>query len=294
VDAIARHIACNTVFPPAARAVLESSYPQSPTHLVHHIADHPLLTLEALARLAERMRPDTLEHNAATDLPLGIAYEDTPRTGLSVHETIAGIENSGSWVLLKYIEQDPAYAALMRDVLGQIEDIVVPRTGEMMRFEGFVFISSPRAVTPLHFDPEYNILFQARGSKTMTLFPTADPEIVSQEFFEAYFAGGTRNLPWRDEWAARSREISIAPGEAIYVPILAPHWVRTHDEVSISLSLTWRSEWSFHHADACRFNGRLRRIGLRPAPPRLFPANNRLKSYGQRALAKIERALQAG
>jgi hypothetical protein len=144
-------------------------------------------------------------------------------------------------------------------------------------------------VTPLHFDPEYNILFQARGSKTMTLFPTADPEIVSQEFFEAYFAGGPRNLPWRDEWRARSRDISIVPGQAIYVPILAPHWVQTHDEVSISLSLTWRSEWSFHHADACRFNRRLRRIGLRPAAPRLYPANNRLKSYGHRALARLER-----
>jgi Cupin-like domain len=286
--------ACTSVFPPAARAALASAYPQAPTHLNHTIADHPLLQLDALSALAERMRPDTLEHNAATDLPLGLSYADTPRNGLSVHETIARIESSGSWVLLKYIEQDPAYAALMRDVLGQIEDIVLPRTGQMMRFEGFIFISSPRAVTPLHFDPEYNILFQARGSKTMTLFPTADPDIVSQEFFEAYFAGGPRNLPWSEEWAARSRKISIVPGEAIYVPILAPHWVQTHDEVSISLSLTWRSEWSFHHADACRFNRRLRQIGLRPAPPRLYPANNRLKSYGQRALARVERTLKTG
>jgi hypothetical protein len=164
----------------------------------------------------------------------------------------------------------------------------------MMRFEGYIFISSPRAVTPLHFDPEYNILFQARGSKTMTLFPTADPDIVSQEFFEAYFDGGSRNLPWRDEWRARARPLSIVPGESIYVPILAPHWVQTHDEVSVSLSLTWRSEWSFHHADACRFNRRLRRIGLRPAAPRLYPADNRLKSYGHRALTRMERMLRAG
>jgi len=242
------------VFPAAARAALGEAYPQVPTSLTHALADHPLLSLEALSELAGRMRPETLEHNAATDLPLGIAYAETPQNGLSAQEMIARIDECGAWVLLKYIEQNPAYAALMRDVLGQIEDIVRPQTGEMMRFEGFVFISSPQAVTPLHFDPEYNILFQARGSKTMTLFPQADPEIISPEFFEAYFAGGTRNLPWRDEWNERARAISIVPGEAIYVPILAPHWVKTHDEVSVSLSLTWRSEWSFHHADACRFN----------------------------------------
>jgi hypothetical protein len=279
----------NSAFPADALAVFGAAYPLVPTHLTHGIKDHPLLTLEALAALAERMRPDTLEHNAAVDLPLGISNAETPQNGLSIHDTIARIEHCGSWILLKYIEQDPAYLALMHEVLAEIAPIVGRSTGEMLRLEGFVFISSPRAVTPLHFDPEYNILFQARGSKTMTLFPAADPEIITPEFFETYFAGGPRNLPWRDEWRARQREISIVPGEAIYVPILAPHWVQTHDEVSISLSLTWRSEWSFHHADACRFNRRLRGMGLRPAAPRLYPANNRLKSYGQRALARLQR-----
>lgn len=276
-------------FPDRALADFASAYPLAPQHLTHQIAQHPLLGLDALVELADRIRPDTLEHNAAVDLPLGISNADIPRNGLSVRETIERIEECGSWVLLKYIEQDPAYAELMRDVLAEIEPLVAPKTGAMFRFEGFMFVSSPKAVTPLHFDPEYNILFQARGTKTMTVFPTADPDIIGDPFFEAYFAGGPRNLPWREEWAARGTPITIAPGEAIYVPILAPHLVRVHDEVSVSLSLTWRSEWSCHHADACRFNRRLRQLGMRPASPRLFPQNNRLKSYGHRALTKVER-----
>lgn len=276
------------VFSREAHAAFAAAYPGVPTHLTHQIAGHPLLELGALQQLAGRLRPESLEHNAAVDLPLGISNADTPANGLSVEDTIAKIDQCGSWVLLKTIDQDPAYAALMREVLGEIEPLVESRTGAMMRLEGFIFISSPRAVTSLHFDPEYNILFQARGSKTMTLFPTADPDIIGQPFFEQYFAGGPRNLPWREEWAARGRAIDIAPGEAIYVPILAPHWVQTHDAVSVSLSLTWRSEWSFHHADACRFNRRLRARGLNPAAPRLYPQNNRLKSYAQRALTRIE------
>lgn len=281
----------NPVFPHEAQAAFRAAYPDVPTHLTHQLAAHPLLELGALQQLAERLRPESLEHNAAVDLPLGISNADTPANGLSVADTIAQIDRCGSWVLLKTIDQDPLYAALMRDVLAEIEPAVEARTGAMLRLEGFIFVSSPRAVTPLHFDPEYNILFQARGSKTMTLFPTADPDIIGQPFFEQYFAGGPRNLPWRDEWAARGRAISIAPGEAIYVPILAPHWVQTHDAVSVSLSLTWRSEWSFHHADACRFNRRLRARGLNPGPPHLYPRNNRLKSYAQRALARIEAGL---
>ena len=278
------------VFPAEARAALAAAYPSAPTHLTHALAGHPLLELDALLALSQRLRPESLEWNAAVGLELGISNAEIPANGLSVAETIERIGECGSWVLLKTIDQDPLYAALMREVLGQIEPIVLPRTGPMMRLEGFIFVSSPAAMTPLHFDPEYNILFQARGSKTMTVFPAADPDIIGDPFFEQYFAGGPRNLPWQDEWAARGQPISIAPGEAIYVPILAPHWVQTHGEVSVSLSLTWRSEWSFHHADACRFNRRLRARGLRPASPRLYPANNRLKSYAERALARVERA----
>jgi hypothetical protein len=282
-----RKMMAGPVFGDDAHKAFAASYPALPAHLTHSLAGHPLLEIEALAELAARMRPETLEHNSAVDLPLGISNADTPANGLSVHDTIAQIHECGSWVLLKSIEQDPAYASLMRDVLAEIEPLVAPETGSMLRPEGFIFISSPRAVTSLHFDPEYNILFQARGSKTMTLFPVADPHIISQEFFEQYFAGGPRNLPWREEWAARAYPISIVPGEAIYVPLLAPHWVQTHDQVSVSLSLTWRSEWSFHHADACRFNRRLRRIGVSPRPTAIYPTDNKLKSYCQRALARL-------
>lgn len=56
----------HAVFPDSARDALRVAYPQVPTHLAHTLADHPLLLLQALGPLAARMRPDTLEHNAAT------------------------------------------------------------------------------------------------------------------------------------------------------------------------------------------------------------------------------------
>ncbi len=279
------------VLPERSKQTLETLYPDIPGHLVHQFADHPLLTLDALAGLASRMRPETLEHNAAVDVPLGTPTTKLPHNGLTTLQTIEQIDSCGSWVLLREIEQDPAYAALMRDVLGEIEPLIAARTGPMHKLRAFLFISSPQAVTQLHFDPEYNILFQAHGAKTMTLFPTADPEIVGQHFFEQYFSGGQRYLPWHDEWAAKGTPISIVPGEAIYVPILAPHWVKVHDEASVSLSLTWCSDWSFQNADAHKFNRRLRKVGLRPAPPRLYPGVDRVKSLGQRGLEKLERII---
>jgi hypothetical protein len=277
------------VFPQDSVRSFREAYPDRPVRITQQLVGHPLLEIDALARLAERIRPEDLEHNAAVNLPLGIANAETPSNGLTVHDTIASIENCGSWVLLKQVQQDPAYRDLLHDVLGQLQPEIEPVTGEMLKLVAFIFISSPQAVTPLHFDPEYNILFQIRGTKTMTVFPAADREIVTQLFRERYYNGGPRNLPWRDEFGPRGHDIHIAPGEGIYVPILAPHWVKTHGEVSVSLSLTWRSQWSYQQEDAHRFNSRLRRLGLNPAPPNPFPRGNLAKSVVQRAMARAER-----
>ena len=92
----------------------------------------------------------------------------------------------------------------------------------------------------------------------------------------------------------RGQPIDFVPGDAIYVPVLAPHWVQAHGDVCISMSLTWRSEWTFHHADACRFNRRLRGLGLNPAATRRYPESNRIKSYSHRALARLERGFARG
>lgn len=277
------------VIPDSSKQIFRDIYPHRPARIAHGFADHPLLTLDALAALAARMRPDTLEHNAAIDVPLGTPTTKLPPNGLTTLQTIEQIESCGSWVLLREIEQDPAYAALMADVLGEVRPIIEARTGRMHKLRAFVFISSPHAVTQPHFDPEYNILFQAHGRKTVTLFPTADEQIVGQRFFESYFAGGQRYLPWREEHGLRGQAIAIEPGESIFVPLFAPHHVKVHADVSVSLSLTWCSAWSFAAIDAHKFNARLRRLGLSPAAPRMFPAGNRIKALGERAAERLER-----
>ena len=71
--------------------------------------------------------------------------------------------------------------------------------------------------------------------------------------------------------AAGGTRFALGPGEALFVPVMAPHFVRNGPEPSVSLSITWRSEWSFAEADARGFNGLLRRIGLNPRAPAAGP-----------------------
>ncbi len=280
----------DSIFPPATRAAFAAAYPARPVKLNHTLLEHPLLTLAALADLAETLPAHEIEFNPG-DLPIGIKPEDVPKSTLTVGETIRNIGQAGSWVALKRIEQAPAYRDLLHAVLGQLADIVEPRTGAMMQLEGFVFISSPASVTPFHFDPEHNILLQLRGSKTMTVFPVEDEAMFSADIHERFHLGlHHRNLSWFDGYAAQGQEFPLAPGEAIHVPVKAPHWVKNGGEPSVSLSITWRSDWSYAEADARAFNHVLRKIGLRPASPGPFPEQNRGKALAWRAMRKLRGA----
>ncbi len=276
------------IFPPATLDRFETLYPAMPGKLSHLLVDHPLLTLEALATLAERLPAASIEYNPG-QLPIGIDPEDVPPPRLSVTDTIRTIGQSGSWVALKRIEQVPEYGALLHAILGELRERVEARTGAMLQLEGFVFITSPGSVTPFHFDPEHNILLQVMGSKTMTLFPVGDEALFAPTIHEAFHVGAHhRNLPWRDEFAPRGEAITIAPGEAIHVPVKSPHWVQNGDAPSVSLSVTWRSAWSYAEADARAFNHVLRDLGLHPASPEPFPARNAAKAMAWRAVRRLK------
>lgn len=273
-------------FPTSARQAFTAAYPETPVKLLHNLVNEPLLTLPKLVELAAALPESDVEYNPGT-LPIGIDPKDIPSPKLSIADTIRSIEENGSWMVLKMIEQHPDYATLLATTLAELEPIVAEKTGQMLTLQGFIFISSPEAVTPFHFDPEHNILLQIRGSKTMTIFPAADESIVSPEAHERFHLGQQhRNLEWQDDFSTKGTPFSLTPGEAVHVPVKSPHWVKNGPEVSISLSVTWRSAWSYEEADARALNHMLRKIGLRPSSPKRLPSNNRAKSVAFRALRK--------
>lgn len=276
------------VFPPEAREAFAASYPEIPHKLRHNLPEHPLLALDALAELGESLPDASVEYNRG-DLPIGVDGKPGSN-GLTIGETIRGIERSNSWAVLKNIEQNPAYAGLLAALLDELRPQIEARTGRMLKTQGFIFVSSPNAVTPYHFDPEHNILMQLVGTKVMTQFPAGDPAYVPDSVHETYHTGGARELKWDEALAAGGTDFPLAPGEAVYVPVMAPHHVKAGPSPAISLSITWRSEWSFAEADARAFNALLRRAGLSPAAPGRWPARNTVKAIGWRICRKFAKA----
>lgn len=274
-----------TVFDNEARALFGASYPEVPHRLCHALASHPLLEIGALAKLAEALPEASVEYNLA-DLPIGITGKPA-RGALAIGDTIRRIGESGSWAVLKNVEQVPAYRELLLALLDELRPVIESRTGAMLKPQAFIFITSPGGVTPYHFDPEHNVLMQLRGAKVMTQFPAGDPRYAPDTVHETYHTGGGRELAWDDAMLAGGTEFALGPGDALYVPVMTPHFVRNGPEPSISLSITWRSEWSFAEADARAFNGLLRRAGIAPRPPGRWPARNRAKAMAWRVAARL-------
>jgi hypothetical protein len=268
---------------------LRTYYPERPGKLSHSLLGHPLLTLESLVELGSRLGRENVEYNAG-DLPYGVDPDAVTHTGLSIEDTIRSIEECGSWMVLKNVNKDPAYAALLEEALAEIAGVIEPVSGEMITKVGFIFVSSPNAVTPFHLDPEHNILLQIRGSKTMMIVP-GDKDVVPDEKHEAYHVGGHRNVDWNDDYEGRGFKVELTPGDAVHVPLMWPHWVKNGPEPSISFSITWKSHWIYQEADTRGMNHLLRQMGVSPASPAQFPQRNLGKAYAYRAIRKAKAQL---
>lgn len=277
-----------TAFPRESRSAFAANYPETPHVLRHHLQRDERFSLDGLAALAEALPATSIEYNRGNQ-PIGVDGKPAP-SDLSIGETIRKIATSDSWAVLKNIEEVPEYQALLLELLEEIRPVIEQKTGAMLTPQGYIFISSPNAVTPYHFDPEHNILLQLAGTKTMTQFPAGNPRFAPDEVHESYHLGGPRELPWHDELLAGGTPYSLDPGEAVFVPVMAPHFVRNGPESSISLSITWRSEWSYAEAYARSFNGTLRRIGITPRAPGRWPATNRAKSTAWRLMRRLTQA----
>ncbi len=274
-------------FGPDARAAIAAAYPNEAASFPHSFADHPLLSLDALAALGEGLPANKVEYNRS-DIDVATLPEDAPSNGLGIGETIRTIADNRSWAVLKNVETVPAYAALLDALLGEIEDIVAPRTGPMLTRQGFIFVSSPGSMTPYHFDPEHNILLQLVGSKVMTVFPQGDARYAPPIEHERYHGGGHRGLTWREDMRDGGVEHTLTPGRAVLMPVMAPHFVTVGDAPAISLSITWRSNWSYREGEAHVANHWLRARGITPTPPPRWPDHARVKTTLWRAARRLK------
>ncbi len=261
-------------------------FDRKPFLIGHHLCDHPLFQLERLLQLAKDLPESHLEYNAGT-LPVNQDQAKTPRNGLSPEETIQRIRDCKSWMVMKWVETDPEYSALLEQCLAEVRPHTEPIAPGMRQPQAFIFVTSPGSVTPYHIDPEHNFLLQIRGSKIVRLFDGRDPTILTHQELEEFYSLRKRNMTLKDENRERCWKYDLQSGQGLHFPVTFPHWVQNGNEVSISFSITFRTPDLERRRATYQFNHRLRKWGMSPQPYGESSSTDETKYQMVRALNKV-------
>jgi hypothetical protein len=247
-------------------------FPLRPFAIRHRLAGHELLNLPRIAKLAQDLPRDLIEFNSGN---VGIDQDpdSTPGVDLDPVEVVRRIETCGAWMVLKHVEKSPAYRVLIDELLLSVARARGFASTEEAGFttpEGFLFVSSPNSTTPFHLDSEDNFFVQIHGEKFFHIYDNSDRSLVSDADIERAMTKH-RNLRYDPSFDIKSVSYRMTGGDGCYVPYQWPHWVRTANDVSISMAVTWKTEAVLRKNDLHTFNSMLRGIGLPQPVPGRYP-----------------------
>jgi hypothetical protein len=238
--------------------------------IVHHpLVGHPLFKLDALVDVAEAAAKRHKDHLYwdAGDMTVTDKWGDLPKPDMSIRQVIDRIETAGAWMIMKHVEVDPRYKAVLNDFEAFLREIAGPEESRILsEAEMLILITSPNRKTPYHFDGEVNFLTQLQGSKDMCVCDPWDRSITTEDELERYYAVTTTSGNYKPEAEKKAYKLVLRPGEAVHIPTHGAHWLQNHNEVSIGLALNLEfPRWKY--ADVYRANYYMRRMGLNPRPP---------------------------
>jgi hypothetical protein len=246
---------------------------KTPFQFEHKLLGHPALDISNLAKVLPELPTERVMYSKGLNL-LGANFDRAHidnKNGLSIEETIETIRTSNSYVAVRGPENHASFKGLHKMMCEDIGKLMkLNGTGQMpTEAEMWLFIASPNAVTPFHFDRFSNFLLQFRGSKEVAVFDPWNDEVITPQEYEAYTARSDRKIRWEPEMDRFAHKFNFKPGQAIHIPFLGGHYVKNGPEdVSISLAIFFHTEETQRLKQALVINDLLRRrlakIGMAP------------------------------
>src|SRR5262249_20643962 len=135
----------------------------------------------------------------------------------------------------------------------------------------------------------HNFLLQIRGKKQINIWDSKDRSVLSEITLEKYFSDVDRQIVFKEEFQQKASIFELTPGTGLHFPVVAPHWVRNGDEVSVSFSITFRTPASERRRIVHCANANLRRMGVNPTPQGVSAFRDLAKFYAFRAQNRIKR-----
>jgi hypothetical protein len=238
--------------------------------LRHRLIDHPLLQPDQLVALGSRLEVEGRVRTHSDNAEAGTPFNSAPRlhpNRRSAADTLEHINQAKAWMSLLNVQTDAIYRTLVDQVLDEVQQATAEIDPDMSYRGGWIFVTSPNAVTPFHFDKEHNFLVQIRGQKKIYVWDHRDTEAASEAARDRFHARHERDLlVWRDSLRDRAQIFHLQPGQGAYMPSTSPHMVENGDEPSITMSFTYYTRATRRDSHLHRAHYALRRCGIKPAP----------------------------
>lgn len=273
---------------------------REPFRFRHGFTEHPALSLATLTEVLPALPPDQVMYSRKLeDLSTNFdtAHLDF-KNGLTIEETIENIRTSNSYISVRKPEAHPRFAVVADELKRDIGELMRRQgTGSLpLELELWLFIASPNATTPFHFDRFSNFLLQIRGKKQLAVFKPWNTEVLDPRSYEAHMAREKREMDWRDEKDRFANKYEIGPGDAIHIPFLGGHYVKNGaDDASITLSIFFHNQETTRWCKALLTNHilrkRLGRVGFTPKPVNSPASRDSLKAAAYPVVRQMNRAV---
>lgn len=249
--------------------LVKTKFHRSPFQLKHTLADHPLFKLPRLIELAKSMPRDRIEYNSGK-VAVDQRADEIPQIDMPAEEVVRNIEECNAWMVIKGVEADPEYRKLLHSFLDDVSAAAGDDVEPFSDLQAFLFISSAGSTTPFHIDAEENILVQIRGDKFVHIFDNADRLLIDEEAMEIS-PSKHRNQTYDASFEERAEVFSLKAGDAVHIPYMWPHWVRTGKEYTISIAMTWKTPRVLRLNKIRLMNGTMRRFNIPQRGPGEVP-----------------------
>ena len=248
--------------------------------LRHGLARTPGFTVDDVVAFTGRLPTATMEATPAR-LPI-LTPGGAPRIPVD-REQIRAVATADLRLGLLGLQDIDPYRGVLRGCLSQVFAAVGTPEGPPERDETSIFLASPGAVVPVHFDSHHNVLLQLAGTKELTVGWFSDP--VAQA--RAVETGCRSRKRMGHVVPPETVRFHLGPGDGLYIPPFALHWVHGGSDVSAALSCSF-STAATHRAEVVHTcNAHLRRMGLRPRAPGRSVGRDRAKVVAMRTAERV-------
>jgi hypothetical protein len=258
----------------------------------HNLVGNPLFELPRLTKLAEFL----IEKEGSgcvrwknANSPVDAKWEQLPPSQqvANVSEAIQNLDKSGSWVVLYRVQNDPEYSAILEQALDDIEEMIGrPLRPEITWKDSYIFMASPHAITPYHFDHETAFLMQVHGNRLAHLWDQKDRSVLTEEELENYYMGDLGAGTYREENQKKACVYNMDAGKGVHHPVLAPHYYKNGDDYSVAIGVHLCLRDVDQRGRAYQFNSILRKLGMKPTPVGVDPARDERKIRAMNLLDK--------